>query len=133
PGRARGPECWRLGAAWRRGDDVFAEIGLPASIAHQAADFHLHPALLDPAFPAHALPPRTSSDPMLLFSWAGVSLRSAGASALRVHLFRNPSGSSSRAIANASGAPIAFVEALLTRPASADQIRGALATHDASI
>src|SRR4029078_7542266 len=108
PGRARGPECWRLGAAWRRGDDVFAEIGLPASIAHQAADFHLHPALLDAAFHALPLQPRTSADPMLLFSWAGVSLRSAGASALRVHLFRNPSGSSSLAIANHSGGRVAL-------------------------
>ena len=46
--RARVPGC---GAAWRRGDEVFAEVALPEA-AGGPAGFGLHPALLDAALHA---------------------------------------------------------------------------------
>ena len=48
---------------WRRGDEIFAEVGLPDELRGQAGSFGLHPALLDAALHAWgtrnplALPP----------------------------------------------------------------------------
>ncbi|RIH58345.1 hypothetical protein D3C59_35695 [Streptomyces sp. SHP22-7] len=38
-----------LRAAWRRGDELFAEVVLPEHVAEKAEEFGLHPALLDAA------------------------------------------------------------------------------------
>ncbi|MGQ4420489.1 acyltransferase domain-containing protein, partial [Streptomyces sp. SAS_269] len=44
-----GPAFQGLRRAWRSGDDVFAEVELPAEAAAEAAAYRLHPALLDAA------------------------------------------------------------------------------------
>ena len=48
-GLAYGPAFQGLRAAWRRGDDVFAEVALPEDGVTRPAGFGLHPALLDAA------------------------------------------------------------------------------------
>ncbi len=52
-GFAYGPVFQGLRAAWRRGQDLFAEIVLPTDSAHDspsgAVSFGVHPALLDAA------------------------------------------------------------------------------------
>ena len=132
-GLAYGHDFQGLCAAWKRGDDLFAEVRLPEGPAQDAGHFGLHPALLDAAL--HALTIEAlhgGGDVALPFSWAGVSLYATGASALRVHLScRDGEGAVSLAIADASGEPIASVEALRTRPASPEQLQSALASrHD---
>ena len=42
-----GPAFQGLTAAWRDGEDLFAEVSLPAERAEEARGFGLHPALLD--------------------------------------------------------------------------------------
>ncbi|KAK1186396.1 polyketide synthase dehydratase domain-containing protein, partial [Streptomyces sp. NBS 14/10] len=44
-----GPAFRGLRAAWRRGDEVFAEVVLDESAHADARRFGLHPALLDAA------------------------------------------------------------------------------------
>ena len=44
-----GPVFQGLTAAWRRGDELFAEVVLPGGENEQAGSFGLHPALLDSA------------------------------------------------------------------------------------
>ncbi|WP_437308061.1 SDR family NAD(P)-dependent oxidoreductase [Sorangium sp. So ce388] len=120
-----GPDFQGLRALWRRGQQLFAEVHLPDAPASEADRFALHPALLDAAL--HALVAQDGGA-VMPFSWAGVSLRSVGASVLRVQLERRDSDAScSLLLADAAGEPVGSVEALVTRPVSADQLRRALA------
>src|SRR5262249_4920069 len=132
-GLAYGPGFQGLRAAWRRGDDLFVEADLPEGPAQDVAAFGVHPALLDAALHALGIEPRSSTqDVELPFSWAGASLHAAGASALRVRFSRHDEeGALSLVIADASGEPVASVEALRTRPVSPAQIHSALDSgHD---
>ncbi|MEK8173982.1 polyketide synthase dehydratase domain-containing protein [Streptomyces sp. M19] len=49
-----GPAFQGLKAAWRCGDEGFAEVALPEELAHLADRHTVHPALLDAAL--HAIP-----------------------------------------------------------------------------
>ncbi|WP_437592933.1 type I polyketide synthase [Sorangium sp. So ce1000] len=122
-----GPDFQGLRALWRRGQQLFAEVRLPDAPASQADRFALHPALLDAAL--HAII-GTAEDggASMPFSWTGVSLRSVGASVLRVLLERRDGEAScSLHLADAAGEPLGAVEALVTRPVSAHQLRRAVA------
>ncbi|MET7768404.1 type I polyketide synthase [Nocardia sp. NPDC005366] len=83
-----GPVFQGMRAVWRRGDEVFAEVALPDSVT-DAAEFGLHPALLDAAMQTGAaltaLAP-TDGSIRLPFAWEGVRLHAIGAAALRVRL-----------------------------------------------
>uniref|UniRef100_UPI0038B3C3F7 SDR family NAD(P)-dependent oxidoreductase n=1 Tax=Kitasatospora setae TaxID=2066 RepID=UPI0038B3C3F7 len=120
-GFAYGPAFQGLRAAWRRGDDLFAEAALPAAPAPEAARFALHPALLDAALHATGVPgtPGADAHPQgrLPFSWSGVTLHATGAGTIRVHL--TPAGPDALAlsVADPTGAPVATVDALTLRPA----------------
>ncbi|MFF3755441.1 SDR family NAD(P)-dependent oxidoreductase, partial [Streptomyces sp. NPDC002018] len=128
-----GPVFRGLRAAWRRGGEVFAEVGLPEGV--EAGAFGLHPALLDSALHASLLAGdgEEGSGGGLPFSWEGVSLHATGASALRVRIA--PTGGKgvvSIAVADTDGEPVASVDALLARPVSSEQLSGAAeAAHDA--
>src|SRR6202042_751486 len=113
-GVAYGPAFRGLVAAWRRTDEVFAEVALPDGVA--AESFALHPALLDAALHAIGLGPFTEpgggDGPRLPFAWSGVELHAAGASKLRVRLA--PAGEGvSLALADATGLPVASVGSLV--------------------
>jgi acyl transferase domain-containing protein/acyl carrier protein len=122
-GYGYGPTFRALRAAWRRGDDVYAEVALPDGT--DAADYGLHPALLDAAMHADQLGAdgAVDGDTLLPFSWSGVTLHAAGAAALRVHLER-VRGDEECAIrvADLSGRPVATVESMTVRPVTADQV-----------
>ncbi|WP_420810766.1 type I polyketide synthase [Haliangium ochraceum] len=126
-----GPDFQGLRAVYKRGDDLFAEVELPESLAKDAARFVLHPALLDAALHAVvAENTHTAADVALPFSWAQFSLRAAGAAALRVRLTRSQdTGSLSLQIADATGEPLAHVQALTARPVAAEQVRRAAASR----
>ncbi|MFE2851118.1 SDR family NAD(P)-dependent oxidoreductase [Streptomyces lavendulae] len=113
-----GPAFQGLRAAWRRGEEVFAEVRLPQET--EATRFGLHPALLDAALHAVGLGDFVADGAASLpFSWRGVTLHAAGAPELRVRL--SPAGPDTVALeaADRTGAPVATVEALALRPAVA--------------
>ncbi|WP_173267740.1 type I polyketide synthase, partial [Streptomyces pacificus] len=99
-----------LKAAWRRGDEVFAEVALPDDI--DVTPYGVHPALLDAAL--HALLLDESGTPGLPFSWENVSLHATGAASVRVRLARD-GAATSIAVADAAGRPVASIESLVVR------------------
>ncbi|MEU8480894.1 SDR family NAD(P)-dependent oxidoreductase [Streptomyces hygroscopicus] len=126
-GFAYGPVFQGLHAAWRRGDEVFAEVRLPEDRKSDAAAFGLHPALLDAALHALGLQPagQGGGQGRLPFSWTGVSLHAVGAAALRVRLAGTATGTVSLELADVTGAPVASVEGLALRTVSPDQLGAA--------
>ncbi|MFJ5262507.1 SDR family NAD(P)-dependent oxidoreductase [Streptomyces sp. NPDC088387] len=132
-----GPTFQALTAAWRRGEEVFAEVRLPERPAADAPRFGLHPAAFDAALHALALLGDGSADDTarLPFMFAGVTLHAVGASVLRARLV--PTGTDAFAVdlADASGAPVATVTSLAARPltnlrAARDTTADALFTLD---
>nr|WP_202452081.1 type I polyketide synthase [Streptomyces sp. SID1] len=105
-----GPAFQGLRAAWRRGDETYAEVELPG----EAGAFALHPALFDAALHADGLGAQGQEAARLPFAWTGVSLYAAGATALRVRL--RGGDTLSLELADPTGAPVAAVEALVSRP-----------------
>ncbi|WUG43610.1 SDR family NAD(P)-dependent oxidoreductase [Kitasatospora sp. NBC_00458] len=131
-GFAYGPVFQGLRAAWRRGEEVFAEVALPADEQAQAARFGIHPALLDSALhgAAVAVPEDGAEESgavrgQLPFSWTGVSLHAVGASQLRVRLTPAGQGAVSVRVADTSGTPVASVDSLVFRQISAEQLEAA--------
>ncbi|HEV2638274.1 MAG TPA: type I polyketide synthase [Actinocrinis sp.] len=113
-----------LTAAWRSGDEVYAEVALPEHAAGEAAGYGLHPALFDAALHAVALGEFVdgASGGSIPFAWSEVTLHAAGASALRVRVSPAGPGAVRLALADAEGRPVATVGALQMRPASAVRI-----------
>ncbi|MER6625952.1 type I polyketide synthase, partial [Streptomyces sp. NPDC000931] len=120
-GFAYGPAFRGLRAAWRRGDELFAEVALDE--ATDGSAFGLHPALFDAALHAFALDDDGRGG--VPFSWAGVSLHASGASALRVRLTRDADGTMALDLADPTGAPVASVESLVVRPLATGQLGAA--------
>ncbi|MDT0446470.1 type I polyketide synthase, partial [Streptomyces johnsoniae] len=108
-----------LRAAWRRGEEIFAEVRLPEE--RHGDDFDLHPALLDAALHTSLL--GGVDEVRLPFSWTGVALHATGATALRVRLTPTGPDTMSLALADETGAPVATVESLAVRPVRAEQLR----------
>ncbi|MFF4607979.1 type I polyketide synthase, partial [Streptomyces sp. NPDC001339] len=124
-GYGYGPAFQGLRAAWRRGDELFAEVALPDEQRSGADEFGLHPALLDAALHPLALGGASDDDRgRLPFSWSGVSLHAAGASTLRVRLTRTGPDAAQVAVADENGAPVASAESLVLRPVTAEQLAG---------
>ncbi|WP_370155219.1 type I polyketide synthase, partial [Streptacidiphilus sp. EB129] len=109
-----GPSFQGLTAAWRLGEDLYAEAGLPAERQDEAGRFGLHPALLDAALHATGLGP--AAEGRLPFSWTGVSLYASGATAVRVRLAPNGPDALSLSVSDPAGRPVAEVESLVLRP-----------------
>ena len=127
-GYGYGPAFRGLTAMWVRGDEVFAEVRLPDA-AGGVSGFGVHPALLDAAMHAMIVARQTADqapEVMLPFSWQGVSLHAAGASAVRARIA--PAGNSAVSIelADGLGLPVLSVGAMVARPVSEQQLRAAL-------
>src|SRR5262249_43596393 len=82
-GVSYGPAFQGLRAAWRRGDELFAEARLPDDAATDAERFGLHPALLDSTLHAFALAAAAEGIVGLPFAWSGISLHAAHATTVR--------------------------------------------------
>ncbi|WP_229871975.1 type I polyketide synthase, partial [Streptomyces longisporoflavus] len=121
PGLEYGPVFQGLRSAWRKGEEVFAEVELPEGV--KADGFGLHPALLDAAL--HAIGLTDSDADGLPFSWSGVRLHASGATALRVRLASTETDGVALTIADGSGAPVATVDSLVLRPLPSEQFAGA--------
>ncbi|WP_455772393.1 type I polyketide synthase [Streptomyces lydicus] len=138
-GVAYGPAFQGLRAAWRRGDEVFAEVALPseADTAGDADRYGLHPALLDAALQTVGLAPGAAdaeARARMPFAWRGVRLYATGARTLRVRLTvltedtAEGDGSAGTGVAldvaDTAGAPVATVDSLALRPVTAGQVEG---------
>ncbi|MEV6359944.1 type I polyketide synthase [Nocardia asteroides] len=122
-GYGYGPFFQGLRAAWRRGDEVFAEVALPD--ARLADGFGLHPALFDAALHALLLADEipTAGTPLALpFEWSGVTLHAAGATVLRVRMTRVGEHGVVLDLADPAGAPVATVRHLASRPMDPAQL-----------
>ncbi|KOV28755.1 polyketide synthase dehydratase domain-containing protein, partial [Streptomyces sp. XY152] len=84
-GYGYGPVFRGLRAAWRRGEELFAEVALPQESVGEAGGFGLHPALLDASMHA-AILNDGEGETVIPFAWNGVRLHAVGASAVRVRI-----------------------------------------------
>ena len=117
-GYGYGPAFQGVTAAWRRGEEVFAEVSLDDDNARHAADFGVHPALFDSAF--HALLGLLSEglEPghvPLPFLMSGVRLLRAGAASLRVAV--QPTGQDTLRMTalDQTGAPVLTIDSVMAR------------------
>ncbi|MET7996146.1 type I polyketide synthase [Amycolatopsis sp. NPDC005232] len=112
-GLGYGPTFRAVRAAWRAGDEVYAEVALPDTLEPGA--FAVHPALLDAAL--HPLGGPGTGAAHLPFSWTGLRVHATGARALRVHLSRDARGGVTVRAYDGAGLPVVTVESLVLRPA----------------
>ncbi|MGX1885812.1 thioester reductase domain-containing protein [Streptomyces sp. NPDC055287] len=128
-GLGHGPAFRNVTAAWRLGDDLFAEVRLPDEARTPAAEFGLHPALLDAALHSVLLADEVSTAREVA-DWRGVRLYATGASSLRVRLSVADDGLLSAQLADPAGQPVAHIASLRSRPLDAGATPGAR-RHDA--
>ncbi|MFF5900963.1 type I polyketide synthase, partial [Streptomyces argenteolus] len=134
-GMVYGPVFQGLTAAWRHGNEIYAEATLPEHARSEAERFGLHPALLDAALHAVALTDAVGQGPTLPFTWSKVALHASGAASLRVQLVPGESAGGSVAVSlettDVEGRPVATVGSLALRRISDEQLAAAAATsHD---
>lgn len=109
-----GPAFRGVTALWRRGEELFAEVGpVPVTDARRHA---LHPALLDAALHARLLAEPHAGPARLPFAWQGMTLHALGATALRVRIRATGPDTIGLDLATPSGAPVARLESMTTRP-----------------
>ncbi|MDQ0681255.1 polyketide synthase 12 [Streptomyces achromogenes] len=133
-GLGYGPALRGMARAWGSGDNLWAEVELPAGSS--AAGYGVHPALMDAALHPFALlavegAGADTAPVRLPFSWSGIRLHASGATALRVHLARRGEDAVALEVADAAGAPVLSVASLVFRAIAAEQLTAAGAQrHD---
>ncbi|MFE2723440.1 type I polyketide synthase, partial [Kitasatospora sp. NPDC059327] len=133
-GYGYGPWFRGLTAAWRAGDDLYAEVRLPGEPDDGDTAFGVHPALLDAALhplllaPAIADRPAAGPTPRIPFSFTDVRLHATGAAMLRVRLSGAGDGPRALVVEDAAGAPVLTVGGLTLRELAADRLAPAGAT-----
>ncbi|WP_308402165.1 type I polyketide synthase [Streptomyces shenzhenensis] len=110
-----GPAFRGLRAAWRRGNELFAQVRLPQPEAKTAQEYGIHPALLDAALHVVVLDGLENSG-QLAFSWSGVTLHAQGATELRVRAVRLGDGSFAFHLYDGAGQPVLTAESVAVRP-----------------
>ncbi|MFD8288329.1 SDR family NAD(P)-dependent oxidoreductase [Streptomyces lavendulae] len=126
-GYGYGPVFRGVRAAWRRGDEVFAEVALPEAADGNVTGYGIHPALLDAVF--HMSIDPSADEVRLPFVWSGVELSAVGVggggSVVRVAMTPSGDGDVSVRVVDAVGAPVLSVDRLVTRPVAREQLRSA--------
>ncbi|WP_264992447.1 type I polyketide synthase, partial [Mycobacterium montefiorense] len=129
-GYGYGPAFRGLTSMWRRGDEVFAEVTLPADAGVSVAGFGVHPVMLDAAM--HAVILASDSDELaegsmlVPFSWQQVSLHAAGASAVRARIVPVSESAVSIELADGLGLPVLSVASMVARPVTDQQLLAAV-------
>ncbi|MGH3596481.1 MAG: acyltransferase domain-containing protein, partial [Mycobacterium sp.] len=123
-GYGYGPAFRGLTAVWRRGDEIFAEVTLPDA-AGGVGGFGVHPVLLDAALHA-AVVTHDAAEVALPFSWEGVSLHAAGASAVRARIMPSGPSAVSVELADGLGLPVLSVASMVARPVSQQKLMAAV-------
>ncbi|MEU7190516.1 type I polyketide synthase, partial [Streptomyces sp. NPDC045369] len=117
-GLSYGPDFQGVQAAWRRGEELFAEVALPQGVAVDG--FGLHPALLDAALHVIVGVGERSGGLEVPFAWRDVEVYATGAQVARVRVVPEAGGEGvSLGLADADGALIASVGSLTLRPLTA--------------
>ncbi|MFI1769798.1 SDR family NAD(P)-dependent oxidoreductase [Streptomyces sp. NPDC020800] len=111
-----GPSFQGLTAAWRCGNEVVAEVGLPDEALADAERFGIHPALLDAAVQTAAL--LTPEQQSLPYTWNNATLHTHGATTLRVRMTAvDEAGTTvTLRVADESGVPVFSLDSLVLRP-----------------
>ncbi|MXQ67224.1 type I polyketide synthase [Actinomadura rayongensis] len=118
-----GPAFQALEAAWRRGDEVFAQVRLPAGQQRDADRFALHPVLLDAAL--HAVLVSGAGDGTRLpFAWHDVRLAATAADLLRVRITLSGPDALAIEATDGTGRPVVSVGSLTLRPVDPDGLAG---------
>ncbi len=130
-GYGYGPAFQGLTAMWRRGDEIFADVALPGDAGVSPAGFGVHPAVLDAALHAVIVATETGGERdntgvLVPFSWQGVSLHAAGASAVRARIAPSGPSSVSVELADGLGLPVLSVASMVARPVSQQQLMAAV-------
>ncbi|MEV4969856.1 type I polyketide synthase [Streptomyces scopuliridis] len=108
-----GPAFRAVTALWRRGDEVFAEVGLPDGVDGR---FGLHPVLLDAAVHAAALAEGPAGGARVPFVWNGVELHAPGRGTARIRCVRTASDTIGVDVFDHAGEPVATVASMFIRP-----------------
>ncbi|MEV6674107.1 type I polyketide synthase, partial [Streptomyces sp. NPDC051162] len=127
-GYSYGPAFRAVHAAWRHGDDLYADVRLDDEQLGDAGHFTLHPALLDAALHAVDELYGTEDDtaPVRLpFSFSQVRHYATGATRLRVRLSGQGADRLRLTLTDPDGAPVATVGTLQLRLIPADRWRSA--------
>ncbi|MCI4041370.1 SDR family NAD(P)-dependent oxidoreductase, partial [Streptomyces sp. TRM75563] len=126
-GYAYGPAFQGLRSVWQSDTELYAEVTLPEELHGEAADYGIHPALLDAA--QHALligllpvADEDFGDLRLPFSYDGVTLHASGATRLRVRLTRGEGDSVTLTATDPAGQPVLSVDSLILRRVPAGRI-----------
>ncbi len=126
-----GPAFRGLRAAWRVGEEICAEVSLPAAQGTEAGSYLLHPALFDAAGHAaiedglRAADTDSGGGPTIPFAWRDVQIHRPGASSLRVRIGPAADGGARLSLAAADGAPLLGVGQMAARPVDPDVLRAA--------
>jgi pimaricinolide synthase PimS1 len=100
-----------LGAAWRDGEEIYAEAVLPEAL--EGEGFLIHPALLDSSL--HPAAMAEGEEMSLPFSFAGISLNAPAGGELRVRI-SGEGGQARIELFDAFGAPLGLIERVTSRP-----------------
>ncbi|WP_019075974.1 type I polyketide synthase [Streptomyces hokutonensis] len=120
-----GPSFQGLKAAWKRGDEVFAELALPEEQEPEAGRYTLHPALFDAALQATnfaGIPDPEPGNLLLPFAWNEVTVHAAGASVLRLKATPIGTDGFSLVVADGLGVVVAVVGSLVLRPVGVGEL-----------
>ena len=120
-----GPVFQGVTAAWRRGEELFAELSLDESQIEAADRYGIHPALFDAALHLAAAERFEPGTPMLPFAWTGARLHSRGASRLRVRLRAADEQTLTVDATDETGAAALSLESLRARPVDMAQLAAA--------
>ncbi|WUH89343.1 SDR family NAD(P)-dependent oxidoreductase [Streptomyces sp. NBC_00433] len=139
-GYSYGPAFQAVTAAWQDGDDLYAELQLAPDQRDSAADYGIHPALLDAALhPGLGTPgaggAAGGTGTGLPFAWRGVRLHAVGAAAVRARIARTGADAVSFVLMDAEGVPVASVESVALRPvrlADLERMAGAAGENGAA-
>ncbi|UXA04857.1 type I polyketide synthase [Mycobacterium sp. SMC-2] len=131
-GYGYGPAFRGLTSMWRRGDEVFAEVTLPADAGVSPSGFGVHPAMLDAALHAVILASDGDELPegsmLVPFSWQRVSLHAAGATAVRARIVPVSESAVSIELADGLGLPVLSVASMVARPVTDQQLLAAVSS-----
>ncbi|MER6989181.1 type I polyketide synthase [Saccharopolyspora hirsuta] len=117
-----GPAFQRLRAAWRSGDEVFAELTAP-----EDAGFGLHPALLDAALhPLVATGLAADGSLRLPFTWSGIALHRRATTELRVRISPGDDDTAAITVTDPGGDLVAEARGLRLLPVQLGAARPAI-------
>ncbi|WP_228973334.1 type I polyketide synthase [Streptomyces sp. DH12] len=130
-----GPAFRGLGAAWRHGGTLLAEVDASVVGDGGTDGYGVHPALLDAAFHARLTDladadGASAGQAWLPFSWSGVRVHRPGATRLRVSLTPLGEGTVRMSAVDAAGAPVVAVDSVVARPVAPERLAGARGPAD---